>query len=151
VSQIASYTYSTLTTLEFIVGEPIPQLTPQITFFASSTPVSFTVSPPLPPGLILNTATGIITGTPTRTQDLIPYVFTVSNANGNFNLTLFIEIYAACEALACGCEQGYFSNLVVGVASVKDYLSAQDGEIFAIENYTGSGYLQVDGELLELN
>jgi hypothetical protein len=151
MSQIIGYTYSSLTTLELVVGDPIQTLSPQLTFLSTSTLATYNVTPPLPPGLILNVNTGLISGTPTKTQDLTPYVFTATNAFGSFTLTLYIEIYPACEALTCGCDQGYFDNLVVGVTAVKDYLAAEDGEIFAIENYTGSGYLQVAGELLELN
>jgi len=53
---------------------------------------SFSISPVLPAGLTFNTATGIITGTPTVTSALTTYTVTASNAAGNiatnFSLTV---------------------------------------------------------------
>jgi hypothetical protein len=55
---------------------------------------SYAVSPALPTGLSLNTATGAITGTPTTITTASNYVVTASNAGGNTTASLNIEVGA---------------------------------------------------------
>ncbi|MCZ2477915.1 hypothetical protein G9H58_07555 [Aquirufa antheringensis] len=50
--------------------------------------VSFTISPALPTGLILNATTGQITGTPTQAKNLTTYTVTANNAYGTSTSTL---------------------------------------------------------------
>ena len=56
-----------------------------------------------------------------------------------------------CSLLECGCDQGVFTNIVLGASDVRDYLADETGSEFAIENTPGSGFQVTDGELLELN
>lgn len=56
-----------------------------------------------------------------------------------------------CSILECGCDQGVFTNIVVGAAEVRDYLADESGSEFIIENTAGSGFQVIDGEFLELN
>ena len=54
--------------------------------------VSYSVSPALPAGLTLNTATGIINGTPTVITPLASYIVTATNANGSTTASLTITV-----------------------------------------------------------
>ncbi|TDO27029.1 gliding motility-associated-like protein [Sediminibacterium goheungense] len=63
---------------------------------------SFSISPALPAGLTFNTATGIITGTPTVTSALTTYTVTASNAAGNFNTTFSLTVADTPDFAAIG-------------------------------------------------
>jgi hypothetical protein len=151
MSLMTSYNYSTLTTLEFEVGEIISFLFPQIDPPQTAGSIQFSVSPVLPEGLNCNPTTGVISGAATTVSPQTAYTFTATNASGSISVVLYISIYDACPTVECGCGQGIFSNLVEGVVIEKDYLSAETGEILQIENFTGSGFVFLDGESLELN
>ncbi len=53
---------------------------------------SYGVSPALPPGLVLNTGTGVITGTPTAVSSTTSYTVTASNAVGSTTASLSIKV-----------------------------------------------------------
>ncbi len=80
--------YSSPTAL-YIVGNPISQNIPTVT---GSTPLTYTVSPALPTGLILNSSTGIISGTPTTPVSAAGYTVTVTNSTGNTKSTLIFAV-----------------------------------------------------------
>jgi hypothetical protein len=66
-------------------------------------PLMYSVSPGLPTGLVLNTSTGAITGTPTVTSGAASYTVTVTDANGatataSFSLTVNAAV-AAVQAI----------------------------------------------------
>ncbi len=56
---------------------------------------SFSISPGLPQGLVLNSASGIISGTPTTQQGAKNYSVTGTNASGNSTTTISIAVGAA--------------------------------------------------------
>jgi Putative Ig domain len=62
------------------VGAPLTQLVPTLTGNADA----FTVFPPLPAGLMLDPATGIVSGTPTSARLPLTYILTASNVGGAF-------------------------------------------------------------------
>lgn len=64
-------------TVTGLVGTPIPATQPYI--FAHLTSPSFTVRPDLPAGLVFDTATGVISGTPTVTLPATPFTVTASD------------------------------------------------------------------------
>jgi hypothetical protein len=72
----------------FTVGVPIAPLSPTIA--ASAT--SFSVLPALPAGLILNTATGVISGTPTTISATNTYTITAANAGGTASYGVVITV-----------------------------------------------------------
>ncbi len=76
------------TTLTGDVGQPIPTDTPTVT----GTVTSYSVSPALPAGLSLNTATGVISGTPTAITAQANYSVTASNSTGFTSATLQITV-----------------------------------------------------------
>ncbi len=55
--------------------------------------ITFTVSPALPSGLVLNSVTGIISGTPTTQQQKVPYTITASNSGGSASAIVSITIF----------------------------------------------------------
>jgi len=151
MSAITSYTYNTSSLLELTVGESLGILQPTLSPAQTGVTLSYLVSPDLPPGLILNAVSGTLSGTPTQMSVSEVYSFTVFNSFGGFTIYISISVDDPCPALECGCGQGYFSDLVQGVTVEQDYLATHLGDPLTISNYTGSGFLQVDGELLELN
>ncbi len=75
----------------YAVGLPIPENPPAISGGPS---ISFAVSPALPAGLILNTTTGVITGTPTAVTARAAYTVTASNSGGSAQASLTLTVRA---------------------------------------------------------
>ena len=61
---------------------------------------TYTVSPPLPAGLALNPATGVITGTPTAAAAMATYTVTASNSAGSTLASVVITVKAPRLAIA---------------------------------------------------
>lgn len=72
-------------------GSAIASNTPSVTGGAAT---SFTITPTLPSGLIFNTTTGVITGTPTVTTARASYSVTATNSTGSFTNTLSLQVAA---------------------------------------------------------
>lgn len=68
----------TRTTVTYIVGQPIDENRPVV---ENGVPTSFTVSPVLPAGLVLNPTTGVISGTPSALADAATYTVTANFSN----------------------------------------------------------------------
>ena len=81
-----SYTPSSLTLTKDV---PMSSVTPTSTGGAV---VSWSVSPALPAGLILNTSTGEISGTPTAVSSSTSYTVTATNAGGSSSATVTIQV-----------------------------------------------------------
>ena len=60
--------------------------------FVGGTVTSWTVSPSLPAGLVLDTLTGAISGTPTAVTTSAAYTVTATNTGGSDSATLTIEV-----------------------------------------------------------
>ncbi|HLA56993.1 MAG TPA: putative Ig domain-containing protein, partial [Flavobacterium sp.] len=73
----------------FTVGSTISALNPTV---LGGTVVSYSVSPALPAGLSLDTATGIISGTPTVTAVTAIYTVTATNSGGNTSFGVVITV-----------------------------------------------------------
>lgn len=56
---------------------------------------TYGIAPALPPGLTLNTTTGVVSGTPTVTVGATTYTVTATNAGGSDNCTFDITVNAA--------------------------------------------------------
>jgi hypothetical protein len=88
VAAPASITYSA-NPATYSVGVPIVNNTPA---FTGGAPTGYAVNPALPPGLVLNTLTGVISGTPTAARALAAYTITASNGTGFTTATLTITV-----------------------------------------------------------
>jgi len=71
-------------TRDFVIQANTPAVTGTVS--------TWSVSPALPAGLTLNTATGVITGTPTVNQAAADYLITASNSGGAVTATVSISI-----------------------------------------------------------
>ena len=76
-----------------------PAVYTQGTAIASNTPssggggvASYSVAPPLPAGLSLNTSTGVVTGTPTTATPTASYTVTAVNLGGSTTATLTLTV-----------------------------------------------------------
>jgi PKD repeat protein len=87
----ANLTYST-NPATYVASTPITANSPTSSGGAIA---SYSVSPALPLGLSLNTATGVITGTPTTVNAAANYVVTATDAAGSTAVVLSITVIAA--------------------------------------------------------
>src|SRR5262245_26275932 len=69
-----------------IVGTAFTSLSPTVV----GTVTNYVVSPALPSGLVLDSATGVISGTPTATADQATYTISARNAYGNTTFGLVL-------------------------------------------------------------
>jgi hypothetical protein len=84
---------------------------------------SYSVSPPLPAGLSLNTSTGAITGTPTAATAMATYTITATNSAGHTTVGLVITVNAAISPVSLNTttatvdpsEQRIFTASVTGL------------------------------------
>ena len=81
----------TVATAYYAVGTAIAANLPSTSGGGAVT--SYAVSPSLPPGLALNTATGVISGTPTAATAMATYTVTASNAGGSTTAALSIVVF----------------------------------------------------------
>lgn len=87
-------------TLSLMLGLQMDPLTPEVEGSVSS----WSVDPPLPAGIVLNTSTGVLSGTPTAASPLTTHTITASNAGGSATATLFLGVSGALRHLVAGGE-----------------------------------------------
>lgn len=73
----------------FVRGTAIQAMTPAA---SGGTVISYSIAPALPAGLILNTSTGEISGTPTAVTAVANYVVTATNSGGSTTATLSLQV-----------------------------------------------------------
>lgn len=83
------------TPVTYVVGTAIAPNTPANDGGAVA---SYTVNPALPAGLVLNAATGVISGTPTVAAGAANYTVTGTNAAGSTTATVNITVNASLQA-----------------------------------------------------
>jgi len=99
------------------VGVAIAANSPSST---GSAPASYSVSPALPAGLSLDTATGVITGTPTTATPSATYRVTATNGAGSTTADVVIRVSAVRVQLSTGAatiatnDHGFFESTVTG-------------------------------------
>ena len=86
-----------MTSAVYEVGQPVAPNRPSA---SGGTVERYSVAPPLPAGLVLDTATGVISGTPTAVSPAAVYVVTAENAGGNTTARVEIEVRSTPTAPA---------------------------------------------------
>jgi len=96
----------------YLAGIQIPVNPPS---WGCGDPASFTVSPPLPAGLLLHPATGVISGTPSLPTGASTHTITASNVTGSdsFQLSIAVDPQAPCDFEYASASRTY----VIGTAS----------------------------------
>jgi Putative Ig domain len=87
----------------FTVEQAIAPLTPTVT----GTVTGYSVGPALPAGLSLNSATGVISGTPTAVTTAASYTVTATNAGGAATATVSITVNVAGPGQVSYSSPGY--------------------------------------------
>ena len=82
--------------LSGVVGTAITNMVPTVT----GTVDDYSVSPPLPSGLSIDSTTGVISGSPTAVATSASYTVTASNAGGSTTANVTISVTSAYEAWA---------------------------------------------------
>lgn len=73
------------------VGAALAPLRPRI----SGTVEHYAVTPALPPGVVLDSTSGLITGTPSVARTLAPYTITASSLAGDTSFIFLLDVSAA--------------------------------------------------------
>ena len=73
------------------VGVALAPLSPSITGIVDH----YAVSPTLPPGVVLNSTSGILSGTPSEARNLAPYTITANSLAGNTRFILLLTVTPA--------------------------------------------------------
>jgi gliding motility-associated-like protein len=89
ISVVNSPIISYVTPTNYTAGVLIPNLIPTVSGLA---PITFGVIPNLPSGLVFDTTTGIISGTPVAYSTTTNYTITATNSVGNFSVIVPITI-----------------------------------------------------------
>ena len=76
------------------VGAALAPLSPSI----AGTVDHYAVSPTLPPGILLDSTSGILSGTPTEARNLAPYTITANSLAGNTRFVLLLTVTPAPPA-----------------------------------------------------
>ena len=72
------------------VGMPLGPLVPTV----AGTVEHYAVTPALPPGVVIDSATGVIAGTPSAASTLAPYTVTASSQAGNTSFIFLLAVAA---------------------------------------------------------
>ncbi|MBL0313930.1 MAG: putative Ig domain-containing protein [Holophagaceae bacterium] len=104
-----AYTY---TPARFTTGNAIPSDSPSS---GGGPVVSYAVSPALPAGLLLNSGTGVITGTPTAITAQATYTVTATNSGGSASVGLDFTVVPPGPSITS--QPADASSLVGGTAS----------------------------------
>jgi hypothetical protein len=70
------------------VGEALAPLSPSV----AGSVDRYTVSPPLPPGLVLGSSSGVLSGTPTEARSVAPYTITADSLAGSTRFILVLTV-----------------------------------------------------------
>lgn len=128
----------------YYVGSAVSQAAPTNT---GGRIASWTISPSLPGGLTLNTATGTITGTPTSESSATAYVLSASNATGTSSITLTITVLTPASGATETPKPGSYSgpNPTLFVPRVLEENKAQTVRVIGerLDQVTGMSHLGV--------
>jgi uncharacterized repeat protein (TIGR01451 family) len=90
----ASLSYSANPAI-FTIGQAVTDDTPSSSGGAVT---SYDIAPALPAGLLFDTQTGVISGTPTVLSSATPYAVTATNSGGSDTVTLTVAVFAVAPS-----------------------------------------------------
>jgi hypothetical protein len=88
------------------VGAALAPLSPSI----AGSVDHYTVSPLLPPGMVINSTSGILSGTPSEARNLAPYTITANSLAGSSHFVLLLSVTTRGRAQCSGaapCREGH--------------------------------------------
>jgi hypothetical protein len=85
----ANLSYSNTPNIGYVTGGSFATMNPTVSGGAVA---SYSISPALPPGISLNTSTGVISGSPTTTSSQTTYTVTATNAAGSTQASIQITV-----------------------------------------------------------
>ena len=91
----------------FVVNTAIAALTPTV----DGQVAGYSISPSLPAGLSLNTATGVIAGTPTNIAGKTSYTVKATNAGGSTTAIVSILVNGVAPSIAYSAYYGFTANV----------------------------------------
>jgi hypothetical protein len=96
VNPAAPLGLSYMSPVTVVIGQAMQTLSPIVTGVVST----YSISPALPPGLNMNTSSGVISGTPTSVIAQQTYAITAANVTGisTFNLVLRVVAPQTADA-----------------------------------------------------
>jgi hypothetical protein len=108
-------------------------ITPLSPIVTGGIPTSYTISTALPAGLVFNTTTGIISGTPTATS--AAKIYTITGTNGSGSSSTVISIACVVDNYWTGKKDKFWSEKLNW--STKNVPVATDLASIGVINYTG--------------
>jgi hypothetical protein len=126
-------------TNNFTINSPIVPLNPTV----NGNVTSYSVTPSLPPGLTLNTTTGVISGTPTQLSTATNYTITASNSSGSTTFIISIAVSAVADNTLYLVHYWNFNNLPSGTLTTINADSSLITNSTSTVTYpgTGAGYM----------
>ena len=128
-------------------GTPITPLTPNA---GGGAVVSWSVSPALPTGLVLDTVTGVISGTPTVISPSTVYTVTATNAGGSNSTTVTIEVNDVPPSLLAYNPSAFTLSKDSPMSAVTPTNNGGDIETYTVSPALPSG-LVIDGSTGEIS
>ena len=131
----------------YFVGDSIASLKPINTGGAvpGTSTYIYSVSPALPTGLILNTATGEITGAPVQPSAATNYNITAVNESGSSTATLNIKVTSLAPHINYNTPQAYTVGSVIATLSPTNLGGDVPASGSFVSTFAGGSYGNDDG------
>jgi hypothetical protein len=121
-----------------VLGAAMPADSPSF----NSTVDSFSIAPVLPPGLVLDSSSGVLSGTPASTSPATVYTVTAENSSGSATTQLTISVNAQETVLL---EQGHGNSILAIRSTAANVLSEDTSGHWVLWDYA-SGAIIASGD-----
>lgn len=150
INDLAPTNLSYTTPNVYSEGVAISSLTPTI---SGGVVLSYSISPSLPSGLIINSTTGVISGTPTSISAIQNYTVTATNSGGSTTFSISIKVNAAPAYLSSSltpspiCSAASFNYVPTSLTADVTF-SWSRATVVGISNLAGSGTGNISEQLI---